>query len=59
MCASEEQHNAENVRTEALLKADDPPPAPAWFSGDAAYGWACGWSAGFLAALALIDGGEG
>ena len=33
----------------------DPPDAPKWMSHEAAYGYSCGWTAGYLAALNKDD----
>lgn len=41
-----------------VAEVPDPPDAPGWMSSEAAYGFSCGWSTGYEAALKrLIDGG--
>ena len=36
------------------VDASDAPSAPVYFSADAAYGWSCGWVAGYNAARAAM-----
>lgn len=33
----------------------DPPDAPVYMSAEAAYGWGCGWSAGYRSAHSDIE----